>query len=92
MDRLANREKIGLLLQQGLEHKEIAAEVDCAVPTVAKVARELGLRTRRNKQYVTLSDKDWARLLADVEGGMSITEAHNKYKVSRAAIYARRNK
>ena len=89
-DKLVDRELVGILLKQGKQHAEISKLIGCSPSSVAKVAGELGLQTRRNKQYVSLSDKEWSQLLSEVRAEeITITEANKKYGVSRSAIYAK---
>ncbi len=91
-DRLADRQHIGDLLREGKEHQEIAALMQCSTSTVAKIAGELGLQTRRNKQYVKLSKEEWEEVIERFNNGETPTELSAEYGVSRPAIYARVNK
>ena len=90
-DKLVDRKLVGMLLEQGMQHADISTLVGCSPSSVAKVAGELGLQTRRNTQYVSLTSTEWEALLQEVlTGELTITEASKKYGVSRSAIYAKR--
>ena len=89
MDKLADRESIGNMLRKGMLHREIALATGSSISTIAKVAGELGLQTRRNKQYVKLDEDDWVDILELVKNHGVITEIAKDYGISRSAIYAK---
>ena len=91
-NRLADRETVSALLRQGKQHKEISAITGASVSTVAKIACEQGLQTRRNTQYVVLTAKDWEDITFRIDSGESISELSKEYGTSRAAIYAKLKK
>jgi len=91
-DKLADRDSVGDLLKQGRPHKEIAVLANVSPATVAKIAGELGLQTRRNAQYVVLSEDDWDDIRDRVNAGDNVTDIANDFGTSRASIYARMKK
>lgn len=91
-NKLANRERIGNLLRNGFQHKDIAESEGCSISTVAKVAGELSLQTRRNTQYVVMPTEAWDELLAAYHNGScTVTQLARQFSVSRSAIYKRLN-
>lgn len=82
MKRTESREQISQLLYDGTSAKDIAEIVDCSVPFVYLVAREIGFRF---EQKFKLDDKE-AEIKADVESGLTLAAIARKYDVSRHTI------
>lgn len=75
------REAVGRLLEQGLNHSEIAQELGVSKPTVTYHVRKLGgpRDERASRRY------DWAAIQAAHDEGLSVRECCAEFGCSRSA-------